>query len=206
MQTAVRIPRTGTGLSFRKSAKQTHWIEQVTQSMYEEKILPEVGAEWLIEAIFERYGPQFESFCVRKGYLLPTTARMPKGKSAAMWTEGNVSYGVQRIINQHCYEHFGRWIFAKEEDVRGFGDTAMAPTIGVSTNEKGRHISTGETPHDMLLHEINNMLNENNVYKLASVDFYTGGDHGKGRFRHMLTVALRFKEGEPDIIERHSIQ
>jgi hypothetical protein len=43
----------------------------------------------------------------------------------------------------------------------------------------------------MLLHEINSMLNEDNVSKLASVSFSTGGDHGKGRFRHMLTVALR---------------
>jgi hypothetical protein len=63
-----------------------------------------------------------------------------KDKSAAMWIDGNVSYSVQRIINQHSYEHFRRWIFTKEEDVRGFGDTAMMPTIGVSTNEKGQHI------------------------------------------------------------------
>jgi hypothetical protein len=54
-----------------------------------EKVLPEVGAEWLIGAIFERYRPEFESFCQRKGYLLPMTARMPKDKSAAMWKDGN---------------------------------------------------------------------------------------------------------------------
>ena len=67
----------------------------------------------------------------------------------------------------------------------------MMPTIGVSTNEKGRHIFYWwKPPDDMLRHEINNMLNENNVTELISVDFSTGGDHGKGRFRQMLTVAL----------------
>jgi hypothetical protein len=97
-------------------------------------------------------------------------------------------------------------IFAKEEDVRGFGDTAMTPTIGVSSNERGQHIIYWwKPPDDMLLHEINNMLNEGNVRKLSSVDFSTGGDHGKGRFRHMLTAALRFREGEPDIIVRFII-
>ena len=56
-------------------------------------------------------------------------------------------------------------IFAKEEDDRGFGDTAMTPTIGVSTNEKGQHIFYWwKPPDDMLLHEINNMLSENNVH------------------------------------------
>jgi hypothetical protein len=99
-QTAVRIPCTGTRSSFRKSAMQTCWIEQVTESMLnKEKVLPEVGVEWLIEAIFDRHRPQFESFCERKGFLPPTqrlaaanhVARMPKGKSAAMGTDGNVS-------------------------------------------------------------------------------------------------------------------
>jgi hypothetical protein len=175
---AVCIPRTATRGSFRNSAKSTGWIENVTESMYnKEKIPAEVGTEWLIEAIFERHRPQFESFCERKGYMLPKSARMPKDKSAAMWTDGNVSYSVQRIINQHCYEHFRRWIFAKEEDVRGFGDTAMTPTIGVSTNEKGQHIFYWwKPPDEMLLHEINKMLNESNVRKLASVDFSTGGE------------------------------
>jgi len=171
-----------------------------------EKIPLEVGVEWLIEALFERHGPQFESFCERKGYLLPTTASMPKDRTAAMWTEGNVSYGVQRTINQHCYEHFRCWIFAKEEDVRAFGDTAMTLTIGVSTNDKGQHIFYWwKPPTDLLQHEINNMLKNKGVSKLASVDFSTGGDHGKGRFRHMLTVALRFKDDEPDLIERFII-
>jgi hypothetical protein len=106
-QTAIRIPRTSTRSSFRKSAKQTSWIEQITESMLnQEKVSPDVGVEWLVESIFEIHGPQFESFCERKGYLLPTTARMHKGKTAAMWTDGNVTYSVKRIINQHCYEHF----------------------------------------------------------------------------------------------------
>jgi hypothetical protein len=172
-QTAVYLPRAGTRDSFRKLAKQTGWIGHIIieNMLNKERVLPEVGVEWLIEAIFEQFRPEFESFCQRKGYLLSTTARIPQEKSAAMWTEVNVSYGAQRIINQHCYEHFGRWIFAKEGDVRGFGDTAMTPTIGVSTNAKGQHIFYWwKPPDDMLLHEINNMLNEDNVHKLASVD------------------------------------
>jgi hypothetical protein len=129
-QTAVRIPCAGTRDSFRKSAKQTGWIEHVIESMLnEKKVLPEVGVEWLIEAIFERHRPQFDSFCERKGYQLPTMARMPKDKTAAMWTDAKVLYAGQRIINQHCYEHFRRWIFAKEEDVRGFGDKANNPHL-----------------------------------------------------------------------------
>jgi hypothetical protein len=63
--------------------------------------------------------------------------------------------------------------------------------------EGGREASTifywWKPPNYILLYEINNMLNKDNVHRLASVDFSTGGDHGKGRFRHMLTVALRFK-------------
>jgi hypothetical protein len=88
---AVCIPRTSTRRSFRMSAQSTGWIENVTESMVnKEKIPAEVGTEWLIEAIFERHRPEFESFCERKGYMLPKTARMPKDKSAAMWTNGNV--------------------------------------------------------------------------------------------------------------------
>jgi hypothetical protein len=61
--------------------------------LIKEKILPEVGVEWLIEAmLFERHRPQFESVCERKGYLLPTpTVRRRKGKTAVMSTDGNVS-------------------------------------------------------------------------------------------------------------------
>jgi hypothetical protein len=71
-QTAVRIPCAGTRSSFRKSAKQTGWIEDVIESMFnKKKVLPEVGVEWLIESVFERHRPQFDSFCERKGYLLP---------------------------------------------------------------------------------------------------------------------------------------
>jgi hypothetical protein len=68
----------------------------------------------------------------------------------------------------------------------------MMPTIGVSTNEEGQHIFYWwKPPDEILLHEINNMLNKDNLRKLESVDFSTGGNHGKGRFRHILTVAHR---------------
>ena len=54
-QTAIRIPRTSTRSSFRKSARQTGCIEQVTESMInKKKVKPDVGVEWLIESIFER--------------------------------------------------------------------------------------------------------------------------------------------------------
>jgi hypothetical protein len=99
--TAIPVPCCGTRHSFRNSANRTGWIQQIIESMYnKEKVLPEVAIEWLIEAIFELHPQEFESFCERKGYLLPKTARMPKDKTAAMWTDANVSYGVQRLINR----------------------------------------------------------------------------------------------------------
>jgi hypothetical protein len=37
---------------------QTGWIEHIIENMFnKKKVLPEVGAEWLIEAIFERHSP-----------------------------------------------------------------------------------------------------------------------------------------------------
>jgi hypothetical protein len=45
--------------------------------------------------------------------------------------------------------------------------------------DRPAHFLLVENPDEMLLHEINKMLNESNVRKLASVDFSTGGDHGK---------------------------
>jgi hypothetical protein len=97
-------------------------------------------------------------------------------------------------------------VFAIEKGVRGFGDTAMMPTIGVYTNkDDGQHIFYWwKPPDDMLGHEINSVLNEGNVNKLVSVDFSTGGDHGKGRFRHILTMALRFGD-EASIVRRYVI-
>jgi hypothetical protein len=37
------------------------------------------------------------------------------------------------------------------------------------------------------------------------VDFSTGGDHGKGSYRHILTLALGFDGDEPSIIRRYVI-
>jgi hypothetical protein len=205
--TAIRVPRAGTRKSFRKLAQQTGWINNVVESLYnEDKVPAGVAVDWLVEGIFDRYRSYFDAFCERKGYMLPTMARMPPTATAAMWIDGNVNYSVQRIINQHCYAHYRRWLFAKEKDVRGFGDTAMMPTIGVYTNEHGQHIFYWwKPPDDMLGHEINSVLNEGNVNKLVSVDFSTGGDHGKGRYRHILTMALRFDGDEPSIVRRYVI-
>jgi hypothetical protein len=95
-QTAVRIPCNGTRDSFRKSVKRTGWVDHIFESMFNKvKVLPEMGVEWLIEVIFERYRPHFESFCERKGFMLPTTARMPKGKTAA--TRRGYSSRLDRI-------------------------------------------------------------------------------------------------------------
>jgi hypothetical protein len=45
------------------------------------KVLPEVGVEWLFEAMLERYQPQFESFCERKGFKRTSKdAKMPARK------------------------------------------------------------------------------------------------------------------------------
>jgi hypothetical protein len=78
-QTAVHIPRSATKISFRKSAGITGWIEQVVASMFDKAKVPEeVGVEWLIEAIYFRYRPQFDAFCVRKGYSLPVTLKERK--------------------------------------------------------------------------------------------------------------------------------
>ena len=113
--TAIRIPRAGTKDSFRKLAKQTSWIDNVVESMFDEDKVPdEVAVGWLVEGIFDRFRPYFDAFCERKGYMLPTMARMPPGATAAMWTDGNVNYSVQRIINQHCYAYYHRWLFAKD--------------------------------------------------------------------------------------------
>ena len=78
------------------------------------KVPDEVAVGWLVEGIFDRYRPYFDAFCERKGYMLPTIARMPPGMTAAMWTDGSVNYSVQRIINQHCYALYHRWLFAME--------------------------------------------------------------------------------------------
>jgi hypothetical protein len=85
--TAIRIPRAGTRKSFRKLAQQTSWIDNVVKSMFDDDKVPEeVAVEWLVEGIFDRFRPYFEAFCERKGYMLPTMARMPPRATAAMWT------------------------------------------------------------------------------------------------------------------------
>jgi hypothetical protein len=131
---------------------------------------------------------------------------MPPKETAAMWLDANVNYTAQRKISQHCYEYFKRWIFAPEKAVRGFGDTAMKPTIGVHTTDDGKNIFYWWKPPDELLqHEINSLLTSQEMLdQLEMVQFSTGGDHGKGRFRHLLTVALRLRGGA-SIVERYCI-
>jgi hypothetical protein len=206
-QTAVRIPRSSKRSSFRKSVKVTGWLDHVMNNMYNEsRVPPDVANGWLIESIVERCRPEFEAYCEQKGHMLPTTARMSPDKTAAMWTDGNVSYAVQRTLGQHCYDHFRRRMFAKETDVKGFGDTALMPNIGVYTDENKKHIFYWwKPPDDLLNHEINNLLNEDNVSKLVSVDFSTGGDHGKGRFRQIITLVLRFEDKSDTITRRYVI-
>jgi hypothetical protein len=52
--------------------------------------------------------------------------------------------------------------------------------LACSTNEKAKYIFYWwKPPDDMLLHEINNMLNKDNVLKLASVDFSTEATMGR---------------------------
>ena len=97
-------------------------------------------------------------------------------------------------------------MFAKETDVKGFEDTAFMPIIGVYKDESNQHVFYWwKPPDDMLNHEINNLLNDDNVDKLVRVDFSTGGDHGKGRFRQLLTLVLRFEDKADTITRRYVI-
>jgi hypothetical protein len=95
-QTAVHIPCSSTRAGFRMSAKRTGWIEQVVANMFDKAKVPEeVGVEWLIEAIWERYRPQFDAFCVRKGYVLPVK-RTLKERRQMSWKKAKLKRELEK--------------------------------------------------------------------------------------------------------------
>jgi hypothetical protein len=49
-----------------------------------DKVLEDVGVEWLVEGIFDRFRSYFDAFCERKGYMLPTMARILPTATAAI--------------------------------------------------------------------------------------------------------------------------
>ena len=204
LQMAVRVPISGTRDSFRKAVKVTGWVGQIINNMHGGQPVPkEDGIGWFLESINELNPAAFQTYCKSKGFVAPGMAQMNPERSAAMWNDCNATYATQRTINKHCTHYFGRRVFAKESDVRGFGETAMEPLWSVCKTSEGKSVFFWWKPPDRLLeNEINDLLDKADCEKLTQVDFSTGGDHGKGRFRQLLTMVFRFGPGAKPAIHR----
>ena len=74
----------------------------------------------------------------------------------------------------------------------------FAPTTKVHTlADKTKIEYWYKAPADMLVRYAQNILSMENVQDLECVDYTVGGDHGKGRFRMILKVILRYSDNKP---------
>jgi hypothetical protein len=51
-------------------------------------------------------------------------------------------------------------------------------------------------PNELLQHQIAHIITGDDLKELQHVDFTVGGDHGKGRFRMILKMLLRYSNKE----------
>ena len=110
-QTAIRIPRSGTiRLSFRKSAQQSEWIEHVVDTNFNKE---KVSVEWLWSRSRKGFFESVRCFIsvgVRtQGLIHVSIARMPKEKTAAVWTAANLLPFISSNVTVMLFNNLNKY-------------------------------------------------------------------------------------------------
>ncbi len=124
----------------------------------------------------------------------------------AMLNEACMNWLNRRVLFCHL-KYFGRGLVVSEKKWRVFlGNYDFPLQVDRKILPDKTVVSYWWKQTDLLLkHQLNQMVDLEDLDGMQHVDICTGEDHGVGRFQILLKVLLRFSNGKPAITKRFEI-
>ena len=154
--------------------------------------------EWLLTELARKNDKVFSKVAKDCGFVTTATKRMDVYSTAAMFADANINSTQQRTILRHFFSYFGLRLVATEKELRELGEGYLVPLTGsIETEQKEKISYWYKLVDEHFNHEIGDLIGNDLSFpqNLSKVDIVVGGDHGKGRFRLVLMIFLRSKNG-----------
>jgi len=132
---------------------------------------------------------------------------MDATKVEAMLQEAKVNRSDSRALFRHLNQFFCASFFESEKKRREtFAGQEFAPVQDVYTlPDKTRIEYWYKMPHALLQHSACFILSREVLTDVSGVDITIGGDHGKGRFRVMLKLIVRYSSDKSPFYEMFQV-
>jgi hypothetical protein len=195
-QILLRIPSSSSAGSFARNMRRENFLDTLLENLSRDKDGgTEQATKWLMTTLAKKNERLFTEVARERGFISSLSKKMDAHSAAAMWESANVSTTQQRTILRHLNCFFGARFTVPESKVREIGKGFLEP-INSSYEGPGKEkITFWYKPVDAVLqHEISNLLDEDSFKLLKHADIVVGGDHGKGKFRMVLMLLLRFTD------------
>ena len=118
--------------------------------------------------------------------------------AAAMWEKSNISTCAQRIILRHLTNEFGSRLVVPEYEISALGENFVKLDCNSFLLHKRIIHYWTKSLIDILETSLKHrfQLSSIDMNGLSGVDLVIGGDHGQRKFRCMMKVILRDKDGK----------
>ncbi len=148
----------------------------------------------ILRSLYGKNDAAFESIAVENGFIMAGSKKMDAVQVEAMISEAGLTKNNCRILFRHLNQFFGRSLFESENKRRSyFAGTEYPPVVDrIVLADKTIVDYWYKEPDLMLTHQINNIINQDELPHVTSVDLTVGGDHGGGKFRMTLKILFRF--------------
>jgi len=153
--------------------------------------------ECLLRSLYKKDEDAFATVALENGFIMDgTNKKMDAVQVEAMISEAGLTKNSSRILFRHLNQFFGRSLFESENKRRSFfAGTEFAPVVNRKVLEDKTVIDYWyKEPDLMLIHQINNIIQQDQLPHVSSVDLTVGGDHGGGKFRMTLKILFRFED------------
>ena len=113
----------------------------------------------------------------------------------AMLSEAGVNWTNARILFWHLKQFFGKSLAVSEKKRQAyFGNNDFTPTVSrFVLEDKAIVCFWWKRPDELLQHQINDLISQQDLEGLQSVDLVVGGDHGGGQFWMLLKILFWFE-------------
>jgi hypothetical protein len=136
--------------------------------------------------MYKKDKDMFATIALENGFMMDgTNKKMDAVQVEAMILEAGLTKNSSQILFRHLNHFFGRSLFESENKRRSFfAGTEFAPVVNQKVLEDKTVIDYWyKEPDLMLIQQINNIIQQDQLPHVSSVDLTVGGDHGGGKFQ-----------------------
>jgi hypothetical protein len=156
------------------------------------------AAESILRVLYKKHEEAFTSVALEKGLMLDEKKKMDAVQVEAMLSEAGLCSNNSRILFRHLNNFFGKGRFESEHKRRAFfAGNEFPPVVD-------RKVLTDKTiidfwykePDKMLQHQIDKIIDRDQLEGLTRIDITVGGDHGGGKFRMTMKILFRLQRNQ----------